>query len=211
MARLGRGVALLAAAWVGLAGLQALAYPTANPVTVRASTAAESHGPEAVSDGNWLSRWQAQGEREGAWVELRLSGPMSIGAVVVVDHPDEAGSVGAIRLGFANGSAVDYVLPPSPRYSGLDQPGTRFAPVDEQLARFDPASGLVHVFDQQSADPSYARHKGPFLIRFPARVTDFVRVTITEMARAGVPARPRNWTSSAAWPMPRRWRATPTP
>lgn len=180
---------LLVATMLGLVGGgQALAYPTLSPTAVVASSASDGHEPNAVADGNWLSRWQAREEREGAWVELRLPGPVSIGAVVIVDHADEAGSVGAIRLSFADGSAVDYALPPSSHYPGLDQPGTLFAPVDEQLARFDPVSGLVHAFDQQSSDPSYARNKGPFLIRFPARVTDFVRVTVTEMAREGVPA-----------------------
>ena len=101
--------------WLLVPCMSALALPPA-PISGAScsSTSDSQHSPGNALDWNWLSRWQAAEEGAGAWVQVDFPGPVPVGALMLVDQPDEPGAVGAIRIGFSDDTDLEYVLPASP-------------------------------------------------------------------------------------------------
>jgi hypothetical protein len=92
-------------------------------------------------DGDWISRWQAKDQREGAWVRATFASRQHLGAVILVDRANEKGLVRAVRLEFSDGTALDYRLPVSQDPS-LPQNGLLWRPLDSGPAPVTPKNPI---------------------------------------------------------------------
>ena len=56
--------------------------------------------------GDYTREWATQGERQGAWVELRWSTPVTIDRISLFDRPNQADQITGATLSFSDGSSV---------------------------------------------------------------------------------------------------------
>lgn len=121
-----------------------------------------------ATDWNWISRWQSNGEREGAWIEYTFPRPVRVGVILLVDQANSKGAVEEVRFDFSDGDPVPYALPTSPAYIP-EQNAILHTPIDMNLNL------------KTDMGAHYIRLEEP-------RVTTKVRITITRMAEGATPA-----------------------
>lgn len=157
-----------------------LAVPAQGRGLIRAAASSESHHMESADkavDGNWISQWKAKGEGVGAWWQVSFPGPTRIGAIILINGATVPDTITSVRIDFSDGSSIDYMLPISPDYPGPDQPGviaTKDNPFDRNtiLNAMPTAIGLKDEHSPKS---------GPHWLRFEARETSFIKITVTGM------------------------------